>query len=144
MDVARKLVILGREIGLPLELSQVKVESLVAPDLAKLPVDELLAKLPSMDAAMATKAKDAAANGQVLRYVGRIEADGSASVSLVAYPKEPSFARIGETDNIVAFQTSRYSERPLIVQGPGAGREVTAGGVFADLLRLSSYLGAPL
>jgi aspartokinase/homoserine dehydrogenase 1 len=144
MDVARKLVILGREIGLPLELSQVKVESLVAPDLAKLPVDEFLAKLPSMDAAMATKAKDAAANGQVLRYVGRIEADGSASVSLVAYPKEHSFARIGETDNIVAFQTSRYSERPLIVQGPGAGREVTAGGVFADLLRLSSYLGAPL
>jgi aspartokinase/homoserine dehydrogenase 1 len=54
------------------------------------------------------------------------------------------FARIQLTDNIVTFQTARYHENPLVVQGPGAGPEVTAGGVFADLLRLANYLGATL
>jgi aspartokinase/homoserine dehydrogenase 1 len=63
-------------------------------------------------------------------------------VGLAAYPATHPFARIQLTDNIVLFRTSRYNENPLVVQGPGAGREVTAAGVFADLLRLASYLGA--
>jgi aspartokinase/homoserine dehydrogenase 1 len=82
------------------------------------------------------------AAGNVLRFVGRVNRDGTASVQLHSYPATHPFARIQLTDNIVLFRTSRYHENPLIVQGPGAGREVTAAGVFADLLRLASYLGA--
>ena len=70
--------------------------------------------------------------------------DGQAGVALRAYPASHPFARIQLTDNIVLFRTARYSDNPLVVQGPGAGREVTAAGVFADLLRLAAYLGAPL
>jgi aspartokinase/homoserine dehydrogenase 1 len=65
-------------------------------------------------------------------------------VGLREYPPEHPFARITGSDNIVAFTTTRYDTQPLVVQGPGAGPQVTAGGVFADLLRLASYLGAKL
>ena len=88
--------------------------------------------------------REAAARGEVLRFVGRVDRTGKASVGLHAYPATHPFARIQLTDNIVLFRTSRYRENPLVVQGPGAGREVTAAGAFADLLRLASYLGAPL
>jgi len=80
----------------------------------------------------------------VLRYVGRVSAEGKATVGLVELDARHSFANIALTDNIVRYQTSRYCNNPLIVQGPGAGPEVTAGGVFADLLRLCTFLGARL
>ena len=88
--------------------------------------------------------RDARAAGNVLRFVGRVSRDGQASVGLRAYAANHPFARVQLTDNIVLFRTNRYRENPLVVQGPGAGREVTAAGVFADLLRLTSYLGAVL
>jgi aspartokinase/homoserine dehydrogenase 1 len=88
--------------------------------------------------------QQALAKSEVLRFVGRVGQDGKASVALRSYPTTHPFARIQLTDNIVLFRTARYNENPLVVQGPGAGREVTAAGVFADLLRLSSYLGASL
>ena len=81
---------------------------------------------------------------QVLRYVGRIDAAGKATVGLDALQATHAFANIALTDNVVRFATRRYCDNPLIVQGPGAGPEVTAGGVFSDLLRLSAYLGAHL
>jgi aspartokinase/homoserine dehydrogenase 1 len=96
------------------------------------------------DAQMEQRRRDAAAKGEVLRFVGRVGRDGKASVALRSYPNTHPFARIQLTDNIVLFRTSRYNENPLVVQGPGAGREVTAAGVFSDLLRLASYLGASL
>jgi len=80
----------------------------------------------------------------VLRYVARLDAGGSASVRLERVPASHPFARIALTDNVVRFVTGRYHENPLIVQGPGAGPDVTAAGVFADLLRLGTYLGASL
>jgi aspartokinase/homoserine dehydrogenase 1 len=79
----------------------------------------------------------------MLKYVGVIDPeDHVCKVELRGYPKDHPFARISGTDNIVAFTTDRYAQQPLVIQGPGAGPEVTAGGVFADLLRLSSFLGA--
>ena len=65
------------------------------------------------------------------------------SVELRRYAKSHAFAQLEGSDNIIAFTTLRYFKQPLIVRGPGAGAEVTAGGVFSDLLRLASYLGAP-
>jgi aspartokinase/homoserine dehydrogenase 1 len=80
----------------------------------------------------------------VLRHVARLGQDGRARVALVALPQDHAFAHLRQTDNIVQFTTRRYFENPLIVQGPGAGTEVTAAGVFSDLLRLAAALGARL
>jgi aspartokinase/homoserine dehydrogenase 1 len=144
MDVARKLIILGREMGLELELSDVKVQSLVPAGLEKGSIDDFLAKLPGFDANMRGHLDSARARGKVLRYVGRITADGKATVGLSELDTKHAFANIALTDNVVRFETRRYCDNPLIVQGPGAGPEVTAGGVFADVLRLAAYLGARL
>lgn len=142
MDVARKLVILAREMGVEIELDGVGVESLVPEEgkSAKTP-DEFLDRLSAADAAMAERRDRAAAQENVLRYVGAVDASGRATVSLRAFPQSHPFARISATDNIIAFTTARYGAQPLIVQGPGAGPDVTAGGVFADVLRLSAWLG---
>src|SRR5450755_1376321 len=144
LDVARKLIILGREMGLTLEMADVQVEGLVPKALANATVDEFMRRLPEYDASMAALLAEARGQGQVLRYVGRIDADGRASVGLTRLYARHAFANIALTDNVVRFATRRYCDNPLIVQGPGAGPEVTAGGVFADLLRLSAYLGAHL
>jgi len=144
MDVARKLIILAREMGLTLEMTDVQVEGLVPKALENSSVDEFMARLPEFDAAMAALLADARQENQVLRYVGRIDADGKATVGLTRLDARHAFANIALTDNVVRFATRRYCDNPLIVQGPGAGPEVTAAGVFSDLLRLSAYLGAHL
>jgi bifunctional aspartokinase / homoserine dehydrogenase 1 len=144
MDVARKLIILGREMGLELELSDVKVESLVPAGLEKGTIDDFLGKLSAHDAQMRGRLDAARHRGKVLRYVGRLTADGKATVGLSELDTRHAFANMALTDNIVRFETRRYCDNPLIVQGPGAGPEVTAGGVFADVLRLAAYLGARL
>ena len=144
MDVARKAVILAREMGTELELAAVPVESLVPEALATTDsVGAFLDGLAARDEEMEGLRSAAEASGEVLRYVAAIGEDGRASVGLRRYPADHPFARITGTDNIIAFRTERYDAQPLFVQGPGAGPEVTAGGVFADLLRLASYLGAP-
>jgi bifunctional aspartokinase / homoserine dehydrogenase 1 len=143
-DVARKLIILGREMGLKLEMSDVQVASLVPSDLVAGSSDEFLSGLVRHDAVMKRQYEDARSRGKVLRYVGALSANGTATVGLVELDEKHSFANIALTDNVVRYATARYCNNPLIVQGPGAGPEVTAGGVFADLLRLATYLGARL
>jgi bifunctional aspartokinase / homoserine dehydrogenase 1 len=144
MDVGRKVVILAREIGIPMELRDVEVEGLVPQEMEHLSVPDFLEALPTQDEAMGRQFEEAKRRGEVLRYVGRVDQKGNASARLRSYPLDHPFARIQMTDNIVLFRTRRYQPNPLVVQGPGAGPEVTAGGVFADLLRLSSSLGASL
>ena len=134
VDVARKLIILAREMGLEVEMDSVQVESLVPEDLNS--PDKL-------DQTIADLLSSARAKGEVLRYVGTIDADGSMSAGLRTYPLDHPFANLTGSDNIVSFQTARYDTQPMIVRGPGAGPAVTAAGVFADLLRLASFLGAP-
>ncbi len=142
LDVARKLIILGREMGLKLEMSDVQVEGLVPPLLEKCSIEEFLRRLPEFDTDMSRLLQEARKEKQVLRYVGRLSADGRATVGLTRLDASHAFAHIALTDNVVRYATRRYCDNPLIVQGPGAGPEVTAGGVFSDLLRLSAYLGA--
>lgn len=140
LDVARKLVILGREIGVELELSDVQVESLIPSPLRDLSTDDFLQALPQYDDHFAERYRRAREAGQVLRYIGRIDAGGAATVGLESVDLNHPYANIALTDNIVEFRSRRYHANPLIVQGPGAGPEVTAAGVFADLLRLVSQL----
>jgi aspartokinase/homoserine dehydrogenase 1 len=142
MDVARKLIILGREMGLTLELEDVEVESLVPDALRDCSIEAYLERLPEFDGDMQRLLEDAKGAGRVLRYVGRLTAEGRATVGVAHLERSHSFASMALTDNIVRFQTARYCDNPLIVQGPGAGPAVTAGGVFGDLLRLAAYLGA--
>jgi aspartokinase/homoserine dehydrogenase 1 len=143
-DVARKLIILGREMGLSLELKDIELVGLVPPALAKVSLEEFMDRLPELDDPMMQRLEEARAQGQVLRYTGRIDAKGRTTVGLTRLDARHAFANIALTDNVVRFATERYCDNPLIVQGPGAGPEVTAAGVFADLLRLSAYLGAHL
>ena len=142
MDVARKLTILARENNMPLEISEFPVENLVPEHLRDVSVDEFLDRLNEIDDDFAKRYEAAERANRRLRYVARLGDDGSASVGLVEVDADHPFANINLTDNIVQFQTSRYSANPLVIQGPGAGPEVTAGGVFGDLLRLAKYLSA--
>jgi bifunctional aspartokinase / homoserine dehydrogenase 1 len=144
-DFARKLIILGREMGLRLELDDVQLESLVPRALAGVSLDEFLERLPQFDSAMAERLQAARNRNRVLRYIGSLDAaTGKASVGLVELERTHTFANINLTDNVVRFLTQRYDQNPLVVQGPGAGPEVTAGGVFGDLLRVCAYLGVKL
>lgn len=134
-DVARKLLILGREMGLPLELKDIEVESLVPSSCGlKDSVEEFYKKLKAEDAAFEQRRKDAKAAGGALRYVAQIK-EGKASVALQSIPLTHPFAALRGSDNVIAMTTRRYNETPLVVQGPGAGPGVTAAGVFADILR---------
>jgi aspartokinase/homoserine dehydrogenase 1 len=144
-DVARKLVILAREMGLDVELADVELESLVPESLRSGTAADFLEHVPQVDASMRNRFEAARARGRVLRYVGRLDADTRrAPVGLVELEPSHLFANISLTDNVVSFTTSRYDRNPLVVRGPGAGPAVTAGGVFADLLRVCAYLGAHL
>ena len=143
MDVARKAVILAREAGLELDLSDIEVESLVPETLVNDSVDEFLGQLVNFDQPMAERYERAKQNDEVLRYVANVDLlEGTANVRLANYPLDHAFSNISLTDNIVQFVTRRYCENPLIIRGPGAGPEVTAAGIFADLLRLCSMLSA--
>ena len=144
-DVARKLVILARELGLRLELADVALEGLIPPSLSGCTVDEFMSRLDELDAPMMAQLTAARAQNQVLRYVAALDAaSGKASVGLVRLERSHPFGNINLTDNVVRFVTSRYDVNPLVVQGPGAGPQVTAAGVFADLLRVCAYLGAKI
>ncbi|XP_061944310.1 bifunctional aspartokinase/homoserine dehydrogenase 1, chloroplastic-like [Populus nigra] len=144
-DVARKVIILARESGLKLELSDIPVQSLVPQPLrASASVEEYMQRLPQFDSEMARERQEAEDAGDVLRYVGVVDAvSEEGHVELRRYKKDHPFAQLSGSDNIIAFTTKRYREQPLIVRGPGAGAQVTAGGIFSDILRLASYLGAP-
>ena len=145
MDVARKVTILARECGLNLELENVPIQSLVPEPLQSVSsAEEYLQRLPEFDGEMQKLLEDAEQAGECLRFVGVVDpVNQTGSVELRRYPKDHPFAQLSGSDNIISFTTERYSEQPLIIRGPGAGAEVTAGGVFSDLLRLSAYLGAP-
>ena len=145
LDVARKLIILGREMGMRLEMRDLSVESLIPAGLEAGSADDFLGALQAHDQAMAERWSRANDADQVLRYVGRLDRrSGTATVRLESLSRRHPFANINLTDNIVRYASARYSENPLVVQGPGAGPAVTAAGVFADILRLSTYLGAAL
>ena len=140
MDVARKLTILARELGQRIEIGDFPVQSLVPESLRDCSIEEFLDKLAEHDDEMAARYNEATAENRKLRYVAKLDAKGNASVGLEAVDVQHPFSNINLTDNIVQFETERYSENPLVVQGPGAGPEVTAAGVFADLLRLANFL----
>lgn len=137
-DVARKLLIIARESGLELELSDIEVEAVVPESFAPgTSVDEFMAKLPELDAQFADKIQSAASEGKVLRYVGSIE-NGKCKVGIEAVDKQHALYDIRDGENALAILSQYYQPRPFVIRGYGAGAEVTSAGVFADILKTLS------
>ncbi len=137
LDVARKALIIAREIGAAIEMSDVKLEGLLPPEFAALPdVAAFLARVPELNASFAERAAAARAAGKTLRFVAEITPT-AASVGLRAVPLESAEGQLFGPDNILVYQTDRYREHALVIRGPGAGAEVTAAGVFGDLLKVA-------
>ena len=139
-DVARKLLIVARHLGLKLDMKDVRFENLVPPSLRTETFStDMFSRFARMDARMLQKLEDARSRGAVLRYVGTLEGY-TAVAGLREMPLSHPFAGTKGSDNIIAITSHRYSRTPLVVQGPGAGADVTAMGVFSDILKLLHYL----
>jgi homoserine dehydrogenase len=142
MDVARKLVILAREAGIGISLDDVCVTPVVPMPTTNLNPKAYFAYMSNYDSEMQSRLQRARLSGRTLRYVASLSANGSASVRLEEMGADHPFSRTGLTDNVARFCTSRYDSNPLHVQGPGAGAEVTAAAVFADVLRVMRELSS--
>ena len=136
MDVARKLVCLAREIGHETTLDEINVHTLVPDALTSCTIDEFLEKLPCYDDRMQSMITKANADNERLCYIGSIDSNGTVNVTIKAFPQDHSLAKLHKKDNILIIHTERYYDNPLIIQGPVAGAELTAAGIFADLWRL--------
>lgn len=134
-DVRRKIVILARAAGVELESHDVDVSSLVPAALAQLPKADVDAALPQLDQPLRDRFAVAYRNGEKLRFIARLE-NGKARVGLESLPGDHPLAGGAGTDNRVAIWSDRYSRQPLVIQGPGAGAEVTAAGLLDDVLRI--------
>jgi homoserine dehydrogenase len=139
-DVRRKLLILARASGVALESHDIDVESLVSPELGALRASDLDAALSELDIPLHERYVEACKRGEKLRFIARLE-NGQARVALESLPVEHPLAGGSGTDNRVALWSDRYRHQPLVIQGPGAGAEVTAAGLLDDVLEIVSRVG---
>ncbi|MDE6265926.1 MAG: bifunctional aspartate kinase/homoserine dehydrogenase I [Muribaculaceae bacterium] len=137
-DVVRKITILAREAGYRPEQSDVNVTPLLPESLFKGTTQEFIDQLPAHDPTFARVAAQAAEKGERLRYMATLSPDGSTAVGLCSIPPGHPFFELESCNNIIAITTDRYLEYPIIIKGYGAGAEVTAAGVFADIINIAN------
>lgn len=138
-DVARKFLILARSAGLRMERSDLKVQGLIPDALKPLSISDFFEKLPELNEEWDTMVREAASRKEVLRYTGHLE-NGKIRVGVESVPKKSTLGMLHDTNNFISIKTRRYFENPLIIQGPGAGKEVTAAGLVADIQKISRRL----
>jgi len=137
-DFMRKILILARDAGYPMEAEDIKTESILPKSCLEAKTVEDFYSALKTENKFFEKLKTEAENGKkVLRYIGKLE-DGKAAITLQMIDENHPFYTLSGSDNIISFTTDRYKERPLVVKGPGAGAEVTAAGVFADLINIGA------
>lgn len=137
-DVARKILILARETGTPLELEDIEIENLVPKDCRDVSAHEFLVRLKTHDSHFEKLRASAEAKEEKLRYQAVFK-NGKAHVSLGSVNDQHPFYSLSGSDNIILITTERYHDRPMVIRGPGAGAAVTAAGVFADIIRIGNY-----
>lgn len=136
-DVARKALILARTAGWLLEEYNLSVEPLYPQSLADIPVKEFMIEARTLDDQYATRVNRARGNGKILRYVARIGPEGG-TVGIEEVERDSTLGALHGPANYIALHTERYNKTPLVISGPGAGREVTAAGVMGDIIKLAS------
>lgn len=137
-DVARKLIILAREAGIEIEMDDLSIENLVPePALKADTIDQFFTELAQFDGEFKKRYDQAASKGNKLCYIASYD-NNKATVGLQEIGEDHAFSGLSGSDNIIAFHTEHYQDTPLVVKGPGAGAEVTASGILADILRISN------
>ena len=136
LDMARKILILAREIGLKLELNQIKINPILPGKCFKVnSIDKFFTELKKLDSDFAKKKIQTQENNQALRYIAALS-DGKAELVLQEVGQNHPFYHMSGSDNIISITTKRYCHTPLIIKGPGAGAEVTAGGILANIISI--------
>ena len=136
-DVLRKLVILIREAGIKINQEDVRQESFIPESYFQGSVNDFMEKVKNLDAEFEKRRLRMEQEGKHLRYIARW-ANGEATVSLCEVGKDHPFYELADSNNVVLLTTKRYNRYPMIIQGYGAGKEVTAAGVFADIMRVAN------
>lgn len=138
-DTARKFLILARTIGYRLERSDIKVESLIPEGLEDLETGEFFEKLSAVDNQWKRRFDEVLEEGKTLRYVGELK-DGTINIGVKAVGRSSTLGQLHGSDNLIKIYSERYSDSPVILQGPGAGKEVTASGVLNDILKIAAEI----
>ncbi len=138
-DVARKFLILARTSGYHFERSQIKVDTLVPEKLISLSTEEFLDQLPEYDDHWESRNAQALVNNQKLRYTGTFTPQGI-QVGVQEVSADAPLGGLKGADNLLQIYTKRYAQSPIVIQGAGAGKEVTAAGVLGDIIDISGFI----
>jgi aspartokinase/homoserine dehydrogenase 1 len=138
-DVARKFMTLARTAGYRVERKELQVESMIPDELKEVGLEEFMERIADYDDFWRHRIDEAKAEDKVLRYVGILD-EGKIRVRVEAVPMKSPLGSLSGTDNQIAITTDRYDIHPLIIQGPGAGREVTAAGLLADIQKVCDMI----
>jgi aspartokinase/homoserine dehydrogenase 1 len=133
-DVARKILILAREAGFRLEMSDIENNGFLPASCLQGSVEDFYAEMEKEESYFRELLENAKSKGLILKYIASFD-NGKASVGLQSIDAAHNFANLSGKDNAVLFYTNRYADLPLVVKGAGAGADVTAAGVFADIIR---------